>query len=230
MNSKINFLSFLLLNCRQKKILFIDFDSTFSSYFQNTVTLAYDKSDFSDFRIVLPGIKNMGFFIKDMVDSLSCNSMLILDSLNGLIDSLNMLNLYKMKNKKLTEGAKSSRQKSGGYQSLNILSLLLKKIESKKIPIVITIYQSPERSKKMVNEILLKGDDFETNNHFLRISSNVLFLEFDEEEDRTGLTLMKKSSPVSFASSPSHSLPSSATPADIFFPHSRWFYYNFIKP
>jgi hypothetical protein len=82
----------------------------------------------------------------------------------------------------------------------------------------------------MVNEILLKGDDFETNNHFLRISSNVLFLEFDEEEDRTGLTLMKKSSPVSFASSPSHSLPSSATPADIFFPHSRWFYYNFIKP
>ncbi|MEJ7642762.1 MAG: hypothetical protein WKF36_11320 [Candidatus Nitrosocosmicus sp.] len=220
MNSKINYLSFLLLNCKQKKILFIDFDTTFSSYFQNTVTLAYDKIDFSDFRIVLPGIKNMDFFIKEMVDSLSCNSILILDSLNGLIDALNMLNLYKMKNKKLTEGAKSSRQKSGGYQSLNILSLLLKKTENKKIPIVITIYQSLERSKKMVNELLMNNDELETNNHFLRISSNVLFLEFDEGGDRTGLTLLKKNSSVSC--SPTSTPLTNHT--NIFFPYSRWFY------
>lgn len=227
MNSKINFLSFLLLNCKQKKILFIDFDTTFSSYFQNTVTLAYDKSDFSDLRIVLPGIKNMDFFIKDMVDSLSYNSILILDSLNGLIDSLNMLNLYKMKNKKLTEGTNASRRNSGGYQSLNILSLLLKKTENKKIPIVITIYQSLERSKKMVHELLSNNGDLETNNHFLRISENILFLEFDEEEHRTGLTLIKKNSPISYSSSPSDS---STTYANICFPYSRWFYYNFIKP
>jgi len=226
MNSKINFLSFLLLNCKQKKILFIDFDTTFSSYFQNTVTLAYDESDFSDFRIVLPGIKNMGFCIKDMVDSLSCNSILILDSLNGLIDSLNMLNLYKMKYKKLTEGAKASRQKSGGYQSLNVLSLLLKKTENKKIPIIITIYQSLERSKKMVNELLLNIDGLETNNHFLRISSNVMFLEFDQGKDRTGLTLFKKNSAVSYSSTST----SLTEHANIFSPYSRWFYYNFIKP
>jgi hypothetical protein len=226
MNSKINFLSFLLLNCKQKKILFIDFDTTFSSYFQNTLTLTYDKSEFSDFRIVLPGIKNMDFFIKDMVDSLSCNSILILDSLNGLIDSLNLLNLYKMKNKKLTEGTKASRQKTGGYQSLNILSLLLKKTENKKIPIVITIYQPLERSKKMVHELLLNNDDLETNNHFLRISRNVIFLEFNEADHRTGLTLIKKNSPVSYSSS--HDF--TTTYANIFYPCSRWFYYNFIKP
>jgi hypothetical protein len=227
MNSKINFLSFLLLNCKQKKILFIDFDTTFSSYFQNTLTLTYDKSEFSDFRIVLPGIKNMDFFIKDMVDSLSCNSILILDSLNGLIDSLNMLKLYKMKNKKLTEGTNAPRQNSGGYQSLNILSLLLKKTENKKIPIVITIYQSLERSKKMVHGLLLNDGDSETNNHFLRISENVIFLEFDEEEHRTGLTLVKKNSSVSYSSSSSDS---STTYENICFPYSRWFYYNFIKP
>lgn len=227
MNSKINFLSFLLLNCKQKKILFIDFDTTFSSYFQNTVILSYDKSDFSDFRIVLPGIKNMGFIIKNVVDSLSCNSILILDSLNGLVDSLNMLNLYKIKNKKLTEGTKASRQKSGRHQSLNILSLLLKKTENKKIPIFITMYQSFERSKKMVHEILLNNDDLETNNHFLRISSNVLFLEFDERENRTGLTLIKKSSHVSYNATSSAS---SVTYAGTFSPYSSWFYYNFIKP
>lgn len=226
MNSKINFLSFLLLNCKQRKILFIDFDTTFSSYFQNTVTLAYDKSDFSDFRIVLPGIKNMDLFIKDMVNSLTCNSILILDSLNGLIDSLNLLNLYKMKNKKQNEGTKASKQKSGGYQSLNILSILLKKTENKKIPIVITIYQSFERSRKMVNELLLNNDDLEPNNHFLRISSNVLFLEFDEGKDRTGLTLLKKNSPVYYSST---SIPLTKY-ANIFFPYSRWLYYNFIKP
>jgi hypothetical protein len=226
MNSKINFLSFLLLNCKKKKILFIDFDTTFSSYFQNTLTLTYDKSEFSDFRIVLPGIKNMDFFIKDMVDSLSCNSILIIDSLNGLIDSLNLLNLYKMKNKKLTEGTKDSRQKSGGYQSLNILSLLLKKTENKKIPIVITIYQSLERSKKMVHELMLNNDDLETNNHFLRISRNAVFLEFNEAQHRTGLTLIKKNSPVSYSSSPDFS----TTYTKICYPYSRWFYYNFIKP
>ena len=226
MNSKINFLSFLLLNCKQKKILFLDFDTIFSSYFQNTLTLTYDKSEFSDFRIVLPGIKNMDFFIKDMVDSLSCNSILILDSLNGLIDSLNMLNLYKMKNKKLTEGINASRQNSGGYQSLNILSLLLKKTENKKIPIVITIYQSLERSKKMVHELLLNNDDLEINNHFLRISESVLFLEFDEEKHRTGFTLIKKNSPFSYSSS----FDSSTIHGNICFPYSKWFYYNFIKP
>jgi hypothetical protein len=226
MNSKINFLSFLLLNCKKKKILFIDFDTTFSSYFQNTLTLTYDKSEFSDFRIVLPGIKNMDFFIKDMVDSLSCNSILILDSLNGLIDSLNMLNHYKIKNKKLTEGTNAPRQNSGGYQSLNILSLLLKKTENKKIPIVITIYQPLERSKKMVHELLLNNDDLETNNHFLRISRNVIFLEFNEADHRTGLTLIKKNSPVSYSSSPDFT----TTCANIFYPCSRWFYYNFIKP
>ncbi|HZH38540.1 MAG TPA: hypothetical protein VEX17_00560, partial [Bacillales bacterium] len=156
----------------------------------------------------------------------SCNSILILDSLNGLIDSLNMLNLYKMKNKKLTEGINASRQNSGGYQSLNILSLLLKKTENKKIPIVITIYQSLERSKKMVHGLLLNNDDLEINNHFLRISESVLFLEFDEEKHRTGFTLIKKNSPFSYSSS----FDSSTTHAKICFPYSRWFYYNFIKP
>ncbi len=227
MNSKINFLSFLLLNYKQKKILFVDFDTTFSSYLQNTVTLAYDKSEFSDFRIVLPDIKNMDYLIKDVVDSLSCDSLLILDSLNGLIDSLNMLNLYKMKNKKkLKPGTKASRQRSGGYQSLNILSLLLKKTENKRIPIVITIYQPSERSKKMVNELLFNNDDLETNNHFWRISSNVLFLEFDECENRMELTVVKKNSPVSYSSSFASSTPCT----NIFFPYSSWFYYNFIKP
>jgi hypothetical protein len=168
----------------------------------------------------------MDFFIKDMVDSLSCNSILILDSLNGLIDSLNMLNHYKIKSKKLTKATNAPRQNSGGYQSLNILSLLLKKTENKKIPIVITIYQSLERSKKMVHELLSNNDDLETNNHFLRISENVLFLEFDEEEHRTGLTLIKKNSPVSH----SYSSDSSTKYANICFPYSRWFYFNFIKP
>jgi hypothetical protein len=107
---------------------------------------------------------------------------------------------------------------------------LLKKTENKKIPIVITIYQSLERSKKMVNEILLKDYDFDTKNHFLRISSNVLFLEFDEVDNRTGLTLLKKNSPVSHDSSCSSPTAFPATYADIFFPHSRWFYHNFIKP
>jgi len=222
----------LLLSCKEKKILFVDFDTQFSSYFQDNNILKYDKSEFPNLKVVLPNIKNIEFTIKEMVNSLTCDSILIIDSLNGLIDSLNMFNLYKLRNNKTTADTTTPRPKSGGYQSLNILSLLLKKIENKKIPIVITLYQPLERSKKMVNELLGEINDLEKNNHILRISSTAIFLEFNEGICRTGLTIMKNKPRIISPSSHPSSHPSTPSPnpfAKIFFPYSRWFYHNFIK-
>ena len=88
----------MLLNYKQKSIFYIDFDTIFSSYIQ-TKTLKYDLSFFSDFKIILPRIENIELIFKEAINSLSPNSILILDSLNGLIDCLNMLNLLKLKNK-----------------------------------------------------------------------------------------------------------------------------------
>jgi hypothetical protein len=211
----------LLLGSKRKKIHFVDFDTIFSSYFQSKRTLNYEIGEFSDIRVVLPHIKNIESVIKDTIVSLSCDSILILDSLNGLIDSLNMLNRYKIKSM-ITDKKKKSLHRSAGYQSLNILLLLLKKIEDKEIPIVIMIYQPLEKSKKMVNDLLVNGD-LEIKNHFLRISNNVLFLDFNEDDNRTGFTVIKNKSSVF----PSSTLMNTRSMG--FSPYSRWFYYSFVK-
>ncbi len=160
----------------------------------------------------------------DIISSLTCDSLLIMDSLNGLIDSLNMFDLYKMKIKKTTAKSKTSRQKIGGYQSLNILLLLLKKVEDKKIPIVITIYQSLEQSRKMVNELLLGNSNLEKRNHFLRISSSALFLEYNGGDCKTGFTIVKNKGHISSSLSTS-----SNHCVKVFLPYSGWFYHDFIK-
>ena len=207
----------------------MDFDTVFSSYLQ-TKTLNFDKSDFSDLTIILPRIENIAKAFKDLLGTISCNSIIIIDSLNGLMDSLNMLNLSKLKsNAKTKEGEdnRASKHKSAGHQSLNILFLLLKKTENCKVPIVVTVYQPIEKSKKMIQELLsIKKEEEEEEeegaqtNHFVRISNSILFLEFIEEDLKTGFTTIKNDG--------SPSLPSCKN-VKTFYPYSTWHYYNFTN-
>jgi hypothetical protein len=229
-NGKINFLSSLLLNSKEKQISFMDFDTVFSSYLQ-TKTLTFDSSDFSDLTVILPRIENIAKAFRELLSTISCNSIIIIDSLNGLMDSLNMLNLSKMKkNAKTKEGESNgaSKHKSAGHQSLNILFLLLKKIEGCKVPIVVTVYQPIEKSKKMIQELLsnTEGEEGEAaaakTNHFVRISNSILFLEFIEEDLKTGFTIIKN------GGSSSSSSPPSRKSVKTFYPYSTWHYYNFI--
>lgn len=217
------------MNFKHQKIFYMDFDTIFSSYIQNN-TLNYDLNTFSDLKIVLPQIENIEAIFKDALNSLSSTSILILDSLNGLIDLLNMLNLSKLKNKNknknnteaatATDNKKFPRYKSGGYQSLNILFLLLKKIENNEIPIIVTAYQPIERSKNMIFE-LISNKDSQTN-HFIRISNLVLFLEFIEKDNKTGFTLAKKNLSNSITLSFDKN-------SRMFYPYSKWYCYNFFK-
>src|SRR6185437_12744716 len=106
-----------------------------------------------------------------------------------LFDLLNTLNILKNKNihknntadAAVVENKRSPIYKSAGYQSLNILFLLLKKIEIDEIPIIVTMYQPIERSKNMIFE-LISNTDFQPN-HFIRISNLVIFLEFIEKDN-----------------------------------------------
>ena len=218
------------MNYKHKNIFFIDFDTIFSSYI-NSNALKYNLSNFSDIKIILPQIENLDFIIKDVINSLSCNSVLILDSLNGLIDSLIMYNFlkkkdrYKNNNKLDTWDKSSSRLKFTGYQSLNILFLLVKKLENKRIPIIVTVYQSTEKSKKMIYE-LLSNKDLETN-HFIRMSNLVIFLEFIEEQNKTGFTIIKKNYHDSLSNA--YLFSTFDKSAKDFHPYSRWFYYDFFN-
>jgi hypothetical protein len=145
-----------------------------------------------------------------------------------------MLNFSKLKSNAKTkerEDNRASKHKSAGHQSLNILFLLLKKIESCKVPIVVTVYQPLEKSKKMIQELLsIKkeekggggGGGGAQTNHFVRISNSILFLEFIEEDLKTGFTIIKNDGSSSFSSP-------SGKNVKTFYPYSTWHYYNFTN-
>jgi hypothetical protein len=220
-----------------KKIFFIDFDTVFSSLIQNKI-LNYDLNLFSDIELILPNSINIGSIFVKVINSITDDSLLIVDSLNGLIDSLNILNLLQIKNnKKISKtNNKYTRYRYASYQSFNILFFLLKKIENTKIPMIITKYQTIEKSKKIILD-LLDSNDFETN-HFIRISDLVLFLEYIEKDFKTGFTILKDCrGPITSTTFPEETICSTflSSPTkilrkrkDCFVPYSKWYYFNFI--
>ena len=109
--------------------------------------------------------------------------------------------------------------------------MLLKKIENSRIPIVVTKYQSLEKSQNMILD-LLTTRDFETN-HFIRISDLVLFLEFDQRDCKTEFTIIKKNDQgISSLSEPTSDKTDIDTTTNVgsdnFKPYSGWFNYNFL--
>jgi hypothetical protein len=192
-----------------------------------------------NFKIISPTINNIELIFTEIISSISDNSILILDSLNGFIDCLNLLNISKLKDRDKNSSSSSSleinkissKYSYAGYQSFNILFLLLKKIENNRIPIVVTKYQSLEKSQNMILD-LLTTRDFETN-HFIRISDLVLFLEFDQSDCKTEFTIIKKNDQgISSLSEPTSDKTDIDTHTNVgsdnFKPYSGWFHFNFL--
>jgi len=191
-----------------------------------------------NFKIISPTINNIELIFTEIISSISDNSLLILDSLNGFIDCLNLLNISKLRDRDKNSSSSSleinkisSKYSYAGYQSFNILFLLLKKIENNRIPIVVTKYQSLEKSQNMILD-LLTTRDFETN-HFIRISDLVLFLEFDQRDCKTEFTIIKKNDQgISSLSEPTSDKTDADTTTNVgsdnFKPYSGWFHFNFL--
>jgi hypothetical protein len=191
-----------------------------------------------NFKIISPTINNIELIFTEIISSISDNSLLILDSLNGFIDCLNLLNISKLKDRDKNSSSSSleinkisSKYSYAGYQSFNILFLLSKKIENNRIPIVVTKYQSLEKSQNMILD-LLTTRDFETN-HFIRISDLVLFLEFDQRDCKTEFTIIKKNDQgISSLSEPTSDKTDTDTTTNVgsdnFKPYSGWFHFNFL--
>ena len=214
---KINFLSALITHFKNRPVSFVDFDTIFSSYIQTNV-LHFSLDSLSNLNIFLPVAENIHIIFNNIINSLSNNSILILDSLNGLIDYINMFNLKTFKNSDIFHIKNRSRYKSAGYHSLVILFLLLKKIENNQIPIFITSYRPYDILKNMMNE-LLTNDEYSPN-HFFKMSDLVLFLDFIKKDNKTGLTILKKNI---------DEINTTNQKNDVFYPYSRWYYYNFFR-
>jgi hypothetical protein len=70
----------------------------------------------------------------------------------------------------------------------------------------------------MMNELLTNVDYLP--NHFFKISDLVLFLDFIEKDNKTGLTILKKNIDESKTIKQKN---------NVFYPYSRWYYYNFFR-
>ncbi|MDQ4072692.1 MAG: hypothetical protein M3162_00165 [Thermoproteota archaeon] len=162
----------------QRKILFIDMDTLFSSLIQSSV-LDLDKEDSFNLEIIMPlqSLDNLFTTLSRLFASISNNSVIILDSLNGLIDYINIYQNSTINGlDRVKQIKKSAKHKVGGYKSINILFLLLKRTQYKKIPIVITVFQKKETSEKIQTKLMTDDQSLEFN-HLIRISNRIFFLE-----------------------------------------------------
>lgn len=216
-NGKINFISSILLEYREKDIFYIDFDTLLTSFFQ-TNTLNFNLENFQNLKMFLPHNNNFESILETVLNNLSCDSIIIIDSLNGLFDYINIKNLSRAKNKnKKTDSEKNYKYiKSAGHQSLKLLFLLMKKIEDKDIPILILVYQSSKRLERLKTELLTDSTTSQSN-HYIRLSSSIFLLDFLNEFDKTCFTVFKNNK--------NHL----AKPSEFFYPHSVWWKINFLK-
>jgi len=115
-----------------------------------------------------------------------CNSLIVIDSLNGLLDYFNFYrNEISNYEKKNVDGFKSidllnaTYSKHAGYKTLNLIKILFEAFTKKQIPVIITSYHSQSIIDRLLFETIT--DDalpYQENNHFRRISNLVTLLEY----------------------------------------------------
>lgn len=213
-NGKINYLTFYISQSKGKKIIFLDFDTTISSLVQSNL-LMLSKNQIINLDLIIPNEKEILKIIDKVFDLLQCNCVLIIDSINGLIDCLNFStkliirpesprnNNTKVKNinnniTNINMNNKDSKNlknatKLGFYQALNLLHLLQIKAEYKKIPILVTFYQSNTKIEYL-KQNLFKSEDAIYKNHYINIAKSIILVDHinsNNNNDITGITIYK---------------------------------------
>lgn len=196
MNAKINFLEVLLQEYKKSKILFLDFDTQFTAFQANDL-LDLNFKTVPGLEIFLPYSSSVEGIIDKILQFDKFNSLIVLDSLNGLIDyfSLPADNSRDTVKKSSHSNLNKNQQiysKFAGYKSLIFLSLLLQESALKTTPQVVTYYQSPTSIDRLKLEIISnKKLGKQEDNHFRRISNKVILVEYDEQVENFRATVIK---------------------------------------
>lgn len=198
-NAKITLIEKLITEFRSWNILIMDFDTQLSSLFNNNL-LCSDRDNRLNLEIFLPYQISHNAMVDKFLEYNKCNSLIVIDSLNGLLDYFNFYkNEISNYEKKNVDGFKSidllntTSSKHAGYKTLNLIKILFEAFTKKQIPVIITSYQSQSTIDRLIFETIT--DDalpYRENNHFRRISNLVTLLEYFQDNDDLFITILKK--------------------------------------
>ena len=198
-NAKLTLIEKLITEFRSWNILIMDFDTQLSSLFNNNL-LCSDRDTRLNLEMFLPYQISHNAMVDKFFEYNKCNSLIVIDSLNGLLDYFNFYkNEISNYEKKNVDGFKSidllnpTSSKHAGYKAFNLIKILFEAFTKKQIPVIITSYQSLSTIDRLIFETIT--DDalpYQENNHFRRISNLVTLLEYFQDKDDLFITILKK--------------------------------------
>jgi hypothetical protein len=198
-NAKITLIEKLISEFRSWNILIMDFDTQLSSLFNNNLLFSNHETHLN-LEIFIPYQITHDSMVDKFIEFNKCNSLIVIDSLNGLLDYFNFYrNEISDHDKKNVDGFKRVDQlnhtssKHAGYKTLNLIKILFEAYTKKQIPVIITSYQSQSTIDRLIFETI-KDDalPYQENNHFRRISNLVTLLEYFKDKDDLFITILKK--------------------------------------
>lgn len=207
-NAKITLIEKVIIEFRSWNILIADFDTQISSLINND--LLYSNSNLpNNLEIFLANQITHNILLDKFVEYSKCNSLIVIDSLNGLLDYFNFYKnaISNHENKKNMVGSKPVYRlnpipsKDAGYKAFNLIKILFEDYSKKQIPIIITSYQSQSTLDRLIAESIT-GDAIPNHeyNHFRRISNLVSLLEYFENKDDLFITILKKTRDLGYDS------------------------------
>lgn len=198
-NAKISLIEKLITEFRNRNILAMDFDTQLTSLVNNQFIFS-DYDPRPNLEIFLPYQITHSTMVDKIIEYDKCNSLIVIDSLNGLLDYFNFYgrneNSSNHQYVEKSKGAASLNRITGkhaGYKSLNLLKILFQFHADKEIPVVITSYQSQSSIDRLIFETISEESyPHQENNHFRRISNLVSLLEYFQDKDDLFVTILKK--------------------------------------
>ena len=133
--------------------------------------------------MILPYVLSFQTLIDEIINHCNLDSLIVIDSLNGLLDYLeihfypNGNNSTKIKiDKNISKMDNLNGSiKHAGYKGFSILNILFQNQFLKNTPVVITSYISKRGLDNLIRELVVLDDNKSRNrNHFRRISNSVL--------------------------------------------------------
>ena len=176
----------------------MDFDTQMSSL-KNNQLLYPDCDPHPNLEIFLPYQITHNAMVDKLIEYDKCNSLIVIDSLNGLLDYFNFYKYeisgydHDVEGHKRVANLNRTTAKHAGYKSLNLIKILFGCHTKKEIPIVMTSYQSQSSIDRLISETITEDAiPYQEINHFRRISNLVSLLEYFQDKDDLFITVLKK--------------------------------------